>query len=41
MVKCINGEKATYNTQVFATKRERTYQVYRKRIDRYYIYLYR
>ena len=27
LCKCINGEKATYNTQVFATKRERTYQV--------------
>ena len=30
MVKCINGEKATYNTQVFSTKRERTYQVQRQ-----------
>ena len=27
LCKCINGEKATYNTNVFATKRERTYQV--------------
>ncbi|XP_023328571.1 GTPase-activating Rap/Ran-GAP domain-like protein 3 [Eurytemora carolleeae] len=27
LVKCINGEKATYNTDVFATKRERTYQL--------------
>ena len=27
LVKCINGEKATYNTAVFATKRERTFQI--------------
>ena len=27
LVKCINGEKATYNTEVFATKRERTFQI--------------
>jgi len=27
LVKCINGEKATYNTDVFATKRERTFQI--------------
>ena len=27
LVKCINGEKATYNTKVFATKRERTFQI--------------
>ena len=27
LVKCINGEKATYNTRVFSSKRERTYQI--------------
>ena len=27
LIKCINGEKATYNTGVFSTKRERTFQV--------------
>lgn len=27
LVKCINGEKATYNTSVFSTKRERTFQI--------------
>ena len=27
LVKCINGEKAAYNTEVFAAKRERTFQV--------------
>ena len=27
LVKCINGEKATYNTSVFSTKRERTWQI--------------
>ena len=26
-MKCINGEKATYNTRVFSSKRERTYQI--------------
>ena len=26
-MKCINGEKAAYNTAVFSTKRERTYQI--------------
>ena len=27
IIKCINGEKATYNTGVFSAKRERTFQV--------------
>ena len=27
LVKCINGEKAAYNTAVFSTKRERTFQI--------------
>ena len=27
LIKCINGEKATYNTGVFSAKRERTFQV--------------
>ena len=26
-MKCINGEKATYNTSVFSSKRERTFQI--------------
>ena len=26
-MKCINGEKAAYNTAVFATKREQTFEI--------------